>query len=333
MLMTFEEILKDLKNKKYYPIYLFFGEEPYFIDELCNYIIENVIPPEEKCYNQNILYGKDSNINSIKALALNFPMVGNQQLIVVKEAQSLKEFSSFESYLNHYSNKSIVVFCYKDKIDQRTSFYKKMEKISVVFESKKVYENKISEWIQNWLKPYKLTIKPEANRLLYEHVGSNLSILNSEMKKLLVVIKTGQTQITEDDIVKNIGINRQYNNFELNKALGLKNRQQCYKIINYLGNSDAEKSLTNLISNLFAYFTKLIIYHTLIDKSEANVKKELEIQYFVDDYRKAALNYTMPKLIAIISYLKEADLRTKGIGVTSVENENILKELVFKILN
>ena len=217
MLLTFEQIVADIKNKKFYPIYILYGEEPYFVDELYNHIIENVIPAEEKDFNQNIVYGKDTNIKNIAMNAANAPMLGNHQLIVVKEAQDLKDFKKFEWYVDQYSKKTIVVFCFKDSksIDKRISLYKKIDKIGVIFESKKLYENQIPTWIQNWLKQYNLSIKPEANRLLFEHVGSNLSNLNSELNKLKIAIKAGQTLITEDDIINNIGINPIINSFFL----------------------------------------------------------------------------------------------------------------------
>ena len=336
MVLSYEQIVKDLEIGKYYPVYCFYGEEAFFIDELSDYISQNIIPDSEKDFNQYILYGDSTTIKDVMIRAVNFPMMGNFQLIIVKEAQQLGNFPVFEKYFLQLQKRSIVVFCFKNtkSIDKRIKATKLIDQFGVLFESKKKYDNEVPAWIEEQFRKSGFSIHPPAIRLLFEHVGNNLSQLNIEIKKLLVAIEVGQKNITEDDISKNVGINRSFNVFELQKALGAKNRPLCYKIIDYFGRNPKENPLVVITANLYSYFCKILMFKFL-KGSDADKAKELGVHpFFIKEYSNASVNYKTEKIIAIYSYLKEADLRLKGVEDSgNISEADILKELIFKILN
>ncbi|MDR2011317.1 MAG: DNA polymerase III subunit delta [Bacteroidales bacterium] len=334
--MDYENIIKDLENKIYKPLYLFYGEESYFIDELTNYIAHNVLTESEKAFNQTIVYGKDVKAAEIIEMAMRYPMMSNLQVIIVKEAQGIKNFKDFEPYVANPAKSTILVFNFKytRSIDKRLKVNTLIGKNGLIFESKKLYENQVHSWISSSLKKDNLTIHPEAIRLLYESVGSDLSLLTNELKKLIISLKPGISQIQKDDVANNIGINRNFNIFELQKALGAKDKLTVYKIFDYFGRDPKTNPLIVTIARLFDYFSKIILFHSLTDKSKGNIAANLGINpYFVDEYRNAAANYPINKVINIISYLKECDLKLKGVGATNPDESGLSKELVYKILH
>jgi DNA polymerase-3 subunit delta len=300
---------------------------------------KNIIPNDLKDINLNIFYGKDVKIKDIMIRALNFPMLGDLQLIIVKEAQNkdfAKGFADFDKYFLQLQKQSIIVFCFKDTktFDKRQKVYKLIEERGVIFESKKKYDNEVPIWIENQFKKLNLTIHPPTVRLLFEHVGNNLSQLNLEINKLTIALKEGQKYISEDDVAKNVGINRIFNVFELQKALGAKNRALCYRIIDYLGKNSKENPITVIVATLFAYFTKILKFKELKGTDDF-IAKEIGVhKFFITEYKFAAANYQINKIILIFSYLRDADLQAKGAGdAINISDADILKELIFKILN
>lgn len=334
--MTFETILADLKNKIYKPIYLLFGEESYFIDEISNYISKNVLNESEKSFNQTVLYGKDSTVKDIIELCRRFPMMANYQVVIIKEAQDLKNFKDLDVYVEKPLSSTILVlnFKYTKKIDKRIRLYNLVKKQGVIFESKKLYESGIYKWINSYLKAQGLTIHPEASRLLYESIGGDLSRIINNLEKLKIGIQQGQSQIELNDVATNIGVHRDFNIFELQKALGSKDSTKAYKIITYFGNDPKNNPLVRNLTLLFEYFLKVLKYHTLSDKSKNNVASEIGISpFFVDEYKIAANNYPPGKVISIISYLREYDLKSKGVDANAIPEGDLMKELVYKILH
>lgn len=333
--MDFENILDDLKNKIYKPLYLFYGEESYFIDELTNYIQKNVLTEGEKAFNQTVVYGKDVSPVDVIEMSKRYPMMANLQVVIVKEAQDLKNFKLFESYVENPVRSTILVFSFKQTktLDKRLKVNSLIVKNGVVFESKRLYEKSIYPWITESLKKENLTIHPEAQRLFYESIGSDLSRLANEIRKLAITQKPG-TQIQKDDIAFNIGVNRDFNVFELQKALGEKDKLKVYKILDHFGKDPKNNPLIGTVIRLFDYFSKLIMVHTLEDKSKNNIAATVGVNpYFVDEYVRAVKNYPLPKLINIVSYLRDADLKLKGVGANSPGDADIAKELIYKILH
>ena len=333
--MVFEQILADLKNKIYKPIYLFYGEESFFIDELTNYIQQNVLTETEKAFNQDIVYGKDITATNLIELSRAFPMMANYRVVILKEAQGLKDFKNLEPYVQNPVNSTILVLSFKNtaKVDKRLKVFNLLSKNAVVFESKRLYENQVYPWIEKTLRENGLSIHTEALRLFYESIGADLSRLSNEIKKLVITQEKGK-QISKEDIAFNIGINRDYNIFELQKAIGLKDKLKCYQILDYFSKDPRANPLFATVNRLFDYFTKIIKLHMLQDKSKQSVANAAGVHpYFAEEYLIAMKNYPMSKLIQIVSYLRETDMKLKGVGAVSISDADLSKELLYKILH
>ena len=332
--VSFENILQDLKNKIFYPIYFLYGEEPFFIDEISNYIEQNVLNDLEKEFNQTVIYGKDADIPTIISYAKRFPMMANYQVIIVKEAQDIDKIEELEAYVENPLASTLLVICYKyEKADRRKSFFKLVEKTGILFESPRLYDNKIPDWIANYVSTLNYSITPKACVLLTEFLGNDLSKVVNEISKLIINIPKGQA-ITEEYVEKNIGISKDFNVFELQKALGRKDILRSNQIITYFAANLRENPLVKVIPMLYSFFSKLLVLHHLEDKSKNNVASVLGVNpFFVSDYQQAAANYRPSKLVYIISVLREYDLKAKGVDSTSTPDGELMKELVFKILH
>jgi len=332
--MTFDQIINDLKNKIYYPVYFLSGEEPYYIDLITDYIEKNVLSEEEKEFNQTILYGKDVDAHLIASSAKRFPMMSNYQVVIVKEAQDVKKLDELQPYIENPLESTILVLCYKyKKLDKRKVFTKTIQKKGVFYESQKLYENKVPEWIRNYLndKGYQITLK--ASVLISEHLGTDLERIVNEISKLTINIPE-KTEITEEHVEANIGISKDYNIFELQKALGKKDISKANMIVNYFAANEKDNPIVKVVAILNGFFVKTMIFHQLKNKSKNSVATALSVHpFFVQDYQIAARSYNMKKLAAIISYLREYDLKAKGVDNVSVKDGELLKELVFKILH
>lgn len=330
----FENILSDLKNKIYYPVYLLFGEEAYFIDQISDYIEEHVLSEQEKEFNQTIVYGKDVDAATVMGYAKRYPMMSNYQVLIVKEAQYIDDPEAFLPYVQNPVRSTILVLCIKyGKVDGRKTFYKTIEKIGVVFEAKKIYDDKIPDWINSYLNHKHIQITEKAAILLTEFVGNDLSKVVNEINKLLILLPEG-SRITEETIEKNIGISKDFNIFELQKALGRKDIYKSNQIINYFASNEKENPLPKVLPMLYGYFTKILKYHYLTDKSQNNAAAELSIKpFFVRDFETASKKYAVPKLVSIIAFLREYDLKAKGLDNASASDGELMKELMFKILH
>ena len=333
--MDFEGIITNIKNKIFHPVYLLSGEEPYFIDMISDFIEENVLDDTEKEFNQSILYGRDVEVPTIIENVKRFPMMANHQVVIIKEAQDIKKIAGLESYVANPLESTILVLCYKyKKIDKRTSFYKAINKKGVFFESKKLYENKIPVWIETRLKEKGFRISPKASMLLTEHIGADLSKLRNEIEKLLINLKR-ETMIDEDIIEENIGISKEYNIFELQKALGERDMLKANKIVLHFAANTKEHPMVLSIGGLSNFFARVLKYHFIQDKSKNNVASVLGVHpYFTTDYQRGAQKYSFSQLKTVISHIQEYDLKSKGLGSTgNTTGGELLKELVFKILN
>lgn len=333
--MTFEQTLKHLKSNNFAPIYFLMGEESYFIDLITEYIIENCLEEQDRDFNQTILYGKDTDIHTIISSARRFPMMSQRQLIVVKEAQLVKNIELLSSYVENPLNSTILVINYKGKnLDKRKKLYKQIDKKGVIFDSKKLYDNQIPDWINQYCQSKKYNIEAKASFLLSEFLGNDLSKITNEISKLAICLEKGET-ITSEFIEKNIGISKDYNNFELQNALGSKDILKSNRIVNYFKSNPKNNPLVVTISLLHSYFSKILKYYFIKNKSnEREVALNLGINpYFIKDYRKASRQYPPKKLVEIISLLREYDLKSKGVNNASTTHGELLKELIFHILH
>ncbi len=330
-----KRIVADIKKGNISPIYFLMGEEPYYIDAISDYIERNILSEEEKGFNQMILYGRDVSVDDIVSNAKRYPMMAERQVVIVKEAQDLsRTIDKLEGYAKNPQPTTVLVINYKyKKLDKRKTVYKTLKKAGVVFESKKLYDNQVPDWIRRVLSGQNYTITPKASQMLVEFLGTNLSKITNELNKLKIVLPEG-TQITPDHIEKNIGISKDYNNFELRKAIGYRDTVKAFKIINYFGENPKDNPMVVTVALLFNFFSQLLHLHGLHDKSPRSVASALKVNpYFVQEYIDAAKNFPMRKVSGVIATLREFDVKSKGVNSNAVPQSDLLRELMVRILN
>ncbi len=329
--MTFEGIMSDLKAARYKPVYFLMGEEPFFIDLITDYLAEHVLTAEERSFNQLVLYGRDTDMKMIVSSARRYPMMASHQVIIVREAQQLKNMEGLESYLTAIMPSTVLVFAYKyKKIDKRTKLAKLLAEKSVLLESDKLREDKVPAWIMSYLKEKDYRADQKTASLLVDFLGNDLGKIGNELDKLMLVVPSGAKEITADLIEKNIGISKDYNTFELTRSLATSDLVKAGRIVRYFATNPKNNPFILTIASLFYYFTKVLLYHGLSDKSKENVARELGINpYFTGEYVQAANQFSFAKTRMIISWLREYDLKAKGGSMAS--EGDLLRELVFKI--
>ncbi len=329
-----KEIVASINEGNPKPVYFLMGDEPYYIDKISKYIADNILTEDEKGFNQMVLYGKETSVDEVMSNAKRFPMMAEHQVVIVKEAQHLsRNIESFTAYVENPQPSTILVICYKyKKLDKRKKLYKVIQKSGELFESKKLYENQVSEWIRRTLSGKKYKISPKACMLLVEFLGTDLSKIGNELDKLTLVIPSS-VEITPDLIEEHIGISKDFNNFELKKAIGERNIGKITRIVDYFAQNPKDNPFVVTITLLNTFFTQLLQYHGLQDHSPGNVAKVLGVNpYFVNEYTVAAKNYPMKKVSKIISSLRKLDLKGKGVGANNLAQADLLKELVTEIV-
>ncbi|MDX1761168.1 MAG: DNA polymerase III subunit delta [Christiangramia sp.] len=330
-----KQIVTDIKKGNIKPIYFLMGEEPYYIDRISDYIAENVLSEEERGFNQMVIYGRDSNVEDIVSNAKRYPMMAERQVVIVKEAQDLsRTIDKLVDYAENPQPTTVLVLCYKyKKLDKRKKLHKVVSKSGVIFEGKRLYENQVADWIMKTMKSRGYAASPKAAQMLVEFLGTDLGKIDNELQKLQLICPEGMT-ITPEIIEENIGISKDFNNFELRKAIGERDTLKAHRIINYFAQNPKDNPMVVTISLLFAYFSQILQFHGLPDKSKGAVAKQLKVSpYFVSDYVTAARNYPMKKASHAISLLQETDVKSKGVGAANVSQGDLLKELLVKIMN
>lgn len=346
------QILLDLKRKIFKPVYFLCGEEAYYIDLISDYIENNALDEADRSFNQTVVYGKDTDLTTIIGLAKQFPMMSEHQVVIVKEAQNLKELNKSAGgdedgpksgsggaaqllqYVNTPQSSTILVFCYKYKsIDKRSALAKAIQKQAVFLETARLYDNQLPDWITGFVTEKGYKIGPKASFLMAEFLGNDLSKIVNEIDKLVINIPAG-SEISPELVQDNIGISKDYNVFELQDALAKKDIVKANRIINYFAANEKEHPLVMTLSSLYGYFSKILKFHFLADKSKFAAAQALGVNpFFVDGYAKAAANYSTGKLKYIFGYLKEYDLKSKGVDNSNVSHGELMKELIFKILH
>lgn len=328
-------IIKDIQAGNIKPIYFLMGEEPYYIDKLSEYIENNILQEHERDFNQTVLYGRDVTIEDVVSNAKRFPMMADRQVVIVKEAQELsRTIEKLESYAANPQPTTVLVICYKYKtLDKRKKVTKTINEVGVVFESKKLYENQVGDWMKRVLAGKKLNIEPKAVAMFVDFLGTDLSRIANEIDKLAIILKPGET-ITPAVIEENIGFSKDFNPFELRKAIGEKNQLKAYQIADYFAQNPKDNPIVLTIGLVFGFFTQLLQYHGLKDKSPSNAAKMLKVNpYFLKDYDVALKNYPMKKVSAIVSTLRDIDVKSKGVGANNISQHDLLKEMLVKIFN
>ncbi|HLF51464.1 DNA polymerase III subunit delta [Flavobacterium sp.] len=329
------KIVNDIKSGNIKPIYFLMGEEPYYIDKLSDYIEKNVLTEEEKGFNQTVLYGRDVSIEDIISTAKRYPMMAERQVVIVKEAQDLtKTIDKLESYAENPMPSTVLVICYKYKtLDKRKKVTKNIAKSGVVYESKKLYENQVGDWIKRVLSGKNYTIDPKASAMLVEFLGTDLSKINNELEKLQIILPQGSA-ITAKHIEENIGFSKDFNVFELRKAIGEHNQLKAYQIAQYFSDNPKDNPMVVTTSLVFSFFIQLLKYHGLKDRNPKNVAAVLGVNpFFLKDYDVALKNYPMKKVSQIVATLRDIDVKSKGVGANAMSQHDLLKEMLVKVFN
>lgn len=336
--MTFEEILRDIRARQFQPIYFLHGEEPFFIDQIEAAIDASALSEAEKSFNQSILYGKEVNHLALLDTLRRYPMMSERQVVILREAQEMKSLSELASYVENPMPTTVFVVCHKHKkVDLRTKFGKALQgKNVVLFESKKLYDNQIADWIAGYGKTKKLSVEPQAAALLAEYLGADLAKVTNELDKLALNLPAG-TAVTPAHVQEYVGISKDYNVFELQKAFATRDLPKITRIREHFASNIRKNPLIVTVSSLFAYFSKVYMLHSLKGSSDAELVKALELRsdWFLKEYKIAANNYSPAQTVRVISLLKEYDLRSKGVDTdtTNTGDEELMKELFWKILN
>jgi len=331
--MTFEEIMADLKAGNFKPVYSLTGDEPYYMDRITGYIAEHALTETERSFNQMVMYGRDTDMRNIVATARRYPMMAPRQVILVREAQQLKDLEGLESYLGAPMPSTVLVFAYKyKKFDKRTRLARLLKETCVYLESERLWEDKVPSWIGGYLKEKGYRIDGKSASLLVDFLGNDLAKIANELDKLILVLPAGTDQITPELIERNIGISKDYNNFELIRALIRGDVLQANRIVRYFSANPRNNPMILTLSALLYYFTHILHYHGLSDRGRENAARELGIRPFlVDEYRQAAQKFSLARTMKVISWLRDYDLKAKG-GSPAPEGD-LLKELVYKIMH
>lgn len=331
-------ILKNIKNKEVLPIYFFHGEEAYFIDVAVKALEHNFLEEDEKAFNQTVTYGKDTSYQEVLSLARQFPMMGDKQVIIVKEAQDLKfneeENRILDAYVENPVPSTVLVFAHKHKkLDSRKKAAKALANANSLFLSESVKESNLPKWISDECVKLKIKTAPNISHLLAEYLGNDLSRIANELNKLKIILKEGE--VLDGTIVENhIGISKEYNIFELQKALGTKNANAAFKIAHFMGKNPKNNPFVMMLASLYNYFSNVIIYQTMAGQPPQTIASQMGVNpYFVKDYAESARLYPLKHATRVISILREFDMKGKGLGAVNMGDAELIKELVYKIIN
>ena len=335
--MTYDSILKSLKKKEFRPVYFLHGPESYFIDGIADYIEQNALPESARAFNLMVLYGKDTDAQTVIDNARRFPVMAERQLIILKEAQEMRTLKNLKVYLQHLVPTTVLVLCHKHKkFNMNNAFGKLLKEKAVVFEAKGLYDNQVPDWIVSYLKKHKLSITDSGAELIAEYVGTDLAKIANELDKLSLNIAAGST-IDARQIEQNIGISKDYNIFELQRALGERNIGRANRIVHYFAANPRKNPMPMVVGALYNYFSKVYMLHFLKKSPEKELLRSLKLRssFFLKEYRLATRNYRLAKTEQILSLLREYDLKSKGVDFNNVGKPDgaLLKELVWKILH
>lgn len=334
--ITYEEIARNLKNRIYSPVYFLMGEEDYYIDRISEYILDTVLTDSEKEFNQTVIYGADVDIATVINAAKRYPMMSKYQVLVVREAQNLKNLEELGFYLQKPMESTILVFCYKHgSLDRRKKIAAEIEKVGVLFESKKLKEAQVPGFVASYLKRRKVEIEPKASEMMVEFVGADLNRMAGELEKLIITLPTGIRRITPEQIERNIGISKDYNNFELRSALIAKDVLKANKIVKYFNDNPKSNPIQLTLAILFGFFSNLMLAYYAPEKSEQGIAAQLGLRgtWQAREYLTAMRMYKGTKVMHIISAIRTCDAKTKGIGNSSFTDGELLKELIYEILH
>jgi len=333
---TYEDIIKEIKAKQYKPIYYLMGDEPYYIDLISDYITQNVLTEIEKEFNLTVVYGADVDVATIINAAKRYPMMSEYQVVIVKEAQNIKNIDELSYYLQKPLNSTILVICHKHgTLDRRKKLATEVEKKGVLFDSKKLKDSMLPGFISSYLKRKGIDIEQKSSAMIADFVGADLSRLTGELEKLVITLPAGQKRVTPEQIEKNIGISKDYNNFELKNALIEKDVFKANQIIKYFAENPKTNPIQVTLSLLFNFYSNLMLAYYAPEKSEQGIAQQLGLKttWQSKDYLTAMRKYNGVKVMQIISEIRNCDAKSKGVGNSSSNDAELLRELVYNILH
>ena len=334
--ITYEEIARDLKNRIYKPVYYLMGEETYYIDKISEYIAQTVLTDEEKEFNLTVMYGADTEVATIINTAKRYPMMSEYQVVIVKEAQSVKKMEELSFYLQKPLQSTILVLCHKHgTIDRRKKLAAEIEKVGVLFESKKIKDAQLPGFIASYLKRKSVDIEPKASEMMAEFVGTDLSRMAGELEKLVITLPQGTRRVTPEHIEKNIGISKDYNVYELRAALVAKDVLKANTIIHFFAQNPKANPIQQTLGGLFGFFSNLMLAYYASEKTEQGIAAQLGLRstWQAREYITAMRNYSGVKVMQIIGEIRYCDARSKGVGNSSLSDADLLRELIYKILH
>lgn len=335
-----KKILSDLKARKFNPVYFLQGEESYFIDVISDYIEAHALSEAEKGFNQVVVYGKDVTMATVLTHARRFPMMSEFQVVLVKEAQEIQDLNKeigaklLLEYLKQPVPSTILVFCHKHKtLDKRRELGKNIDKLTTSVTSKKLYDNQLPDFVSEYARDKKLVIEDRAVLAICEFVGNDLNRIANEIDKLMISLQPGES-ITAERVMAQVGVSKEYNIFELQKAILQKDSFTVAKIVNYVEANTKKNPMIPIVAFLYSFFSKLLLATQAADKSEKGLASALKVSpYAIRDYSLALRQYSPIKILDNISLLKEADLKLKGVNSGAADEGQIFRELVYRLMN
>jgi DNA polymerase-3 subunit delta len=333
--VSHEQILRDIQQRKLAPVYFLMGEEPYYIDQISDSIQYQLLDESQREFDLTVLYGKDTDIATVINASKRFPMMSPFQIVILKEAQNIKEIDKLQFYLSNPSPQTILVFCYKyGTVDGRKKWVSELRQKGVVFESSKLRDYEMPAWIGKYAKSKNLQLDEKAVIMLTDFLGTDLSKVANEIDKLKITMPAGSNRITPELIERNIGISKDYNVFELQDALISRDVVKANRIVNYFADNKKANPMQMILPQLFSFFSNLMLFHYLPQKTADAAAAEFKIHPFIaKNYVKAAQSFNAWKTIYILGYIRETDARSKGVNSTGIDDKNLYKELIFKILH
>jgi len=333
---TYEEIVRDLRNQVYKPVYYLMGEESYYIDKISEYIAQTVLKEEEREFNQTILYGSDVDIVAVINAAKRYPMMAERQVVIVKEAQHIKHMEDLVFYVQKPLQSTVLVICHKNGVlDRRKKLAAEIEKVGVLFESKKIKDTQLPGFITSYLKRKSVEIEPKASEMMAEFVGTDLNRMAGELDKLVITLAPGMRRVTPEQIERNIGVSKDYNNYELRSALVAKDVLKANKIIKYFAENPKTNPIQMTLSVLFGFFSNLMLAYYAPEKTEQGIASQLGLKsaWQAREYIAAMRMYSGMKVMQIIGEIRYCDAKSKGVENSSLSDADLLRELIYKILH
>lgn len=333
---TYEEIVRSIKNHDYKPVYYLMGEESYYIDKISEYILQTVLKEEEREFNQTVLYGSDTDISTVINAAKRYPMMAERQVVILKEAQHVKRMEDLVYYVQKPLQSTVLVICHKNgTLDRRKKLAAEIEKVGFLFESKKMKDSQLPGFITSYLKRKSVEIEPKASEMMAEFVGTDLSRMAGELDKLVITLVPGIRRVTPEQIERNIGISKDYNNYELRSAIVAKDVLKANRIIKYFAENSKTNPIQMTLSVLFGFFSNLMLAYYAPDKTEQGIANQLGLKsaWQAREYMAAMRVYSGVKVMQIIGEIRYCDAKSKGVENASLSDEDLLRELVYKILH